>query len=82
VETMDKVQYEEVTESGVWILRGKQKARQFLDADLIVLSTGFQSNASADTYSDLVANVVVTGDANQVSNMTSAINNIYLEQPD
>lgn len=77
IDTMDKVQYEEVTETGLWIQRGRQKTRQFLDADLIVLSTGFEPTVSVDDYVNLVAKVAVTGDANQVSNITDAINNIY-----
>jgi 2,4-dienoyl-CoA reductase (NADPH2) len=77
IDTIDRVQYEEVTETGLWIQRGRQNTRQFLNTDLIVLSTGFESTVSVDDYINLVAKVVVTGDADHVSNITDAINNIY-----
>ena len=77
VATIDKVQYDEVTDTGIWISHGKHRTRQFLEADLIVMSTGFEPMVDAKDYSQLVERVVVTGDADRVGNITLAINNIY-----
>ncbi|MBN2715629.1 MAG: FAD-dependent oxidoreductase [Deltaproteobacteria bacterium] len=77
VNTIDKVQYEEVTPEGLWIRQGKQSERRFIKADLLILSTGFQPILDAAEFEGLVPKIVVKGDAHRIGNITDAINGVY-----
>ncbi|MBN2529761.1 MAG: FAD-dependent oxidoreductase [Deltaproteobacteria bacterium] len=77
VRTLDKVQYEEVTPEGIWVLRGKNSERLFIESDLLVLSTGFEPAVYPDEYTSLVQRVIVAGDAKQIGNITTAIGSIF-----
>ena len=80
VQTIDKVQYDKITRDGVWILQGKTGERRFIDADLLILSTGFQPVLDPADFEDIVPKVIVTGDASQIGNITDAINNVYNDE--
>ncbi|MBN2340363.1 MAG: FAD-dependent oxidoreductase [Deltaproteobacteria bacterium] len=79
VNTVDKVQYDNVEQDGIWVIQGRAGERRFFPADLIILATGFSKSSDVSAFTSLGVETVVIGDAEAVGDITAATHGLEVE---